>query len=223
MCKRARRPACEEYAVVFDCESDSAFADLPGRTHEEKLKFMQFTVICALVVPVELIRNGASADEIVDASFEHSWWRDVAEEGGNPISTLLDLFDGAKLIVGYNCLGFDFPLVRRHYRSSLGHARDHQRYVDHRSKTLDLMARARDATGEYFKLDYLLKRNGLQTKSSNGLQAIKMWDEGRRDELQDYCATDVALTAKLALQDTIHVSDYLEIDSRVFGLREYTK
>lgn len=207
------------YVLVFDCESDSAFADLPGEFHEDKIKFMQFTVICALAMPADMIEANAPVDEILAHSTRHSWWRDVSEQGSNPIITLLKLFDEAELIVGFNCLGFDFPLIRRFYRPSETVLYPNQRYVDHRSKTLDIMFRVKEATGNYFKLDELLKKNGLETKSSNGMEAIKMWADGRRDELKSYCEKDVLVTAKLALLDSMKFSDHLKITSKVFGIK----
>lgn len=207
----------EKYVLVWDCESDCGF--VPGETQEERLRFMQFTVICAIAMPSELIKRKAPVEEIINNSTRYSWWRDVAEQGSNPIVTLLQLFDEADLVVGYNCLGFDFPLIRRFYRPSDQVMYPAQRYVNHRSKTLDIMARIRDATGNYYKLDELLKKNGLDTKSSNGKEAIRMWEEGRRDELKAYCETDVLLTARLALLEAIRLGDHLKVTSRVFGIR----
>lgn len=207
------------YVLVYDCESDSGFENLPGDHHEDKIKFMQFTVICAIAMPVDMIEQKAPADEILAHSTRHWWWRDVSEKGSNPIVSLLKLFDDAELIVGFNCLGFDFPLIRRFYRPSEEVLYPKQRYVDHRSKTLDIMARIRDATGNYYKLDELLKKNGLQTKSSNGKEAIRMWEEGRRDELKAYCAKDVVLTARLGLLESIRIEDHLKVTSRLFGIR----
>lgn len=212
----------KKYVLVWDCETDSGFSNLPGETHEDKIKFMQFTCICALAMPVEMIMREDSIDDILSSSTRYVWWRDVSESGSNPIVTLLKLFDNADLIVGYNCLGFDFPLIRRFYTPSklnqdlLSPA---QRYVNHRSKTMDVMARIRDATGNYYKLDYILKTNAISCKSSNGKEAIKMWEEGRRDDLQFYCATDVVVTAKLAMLDSVRVGEHLKLTAGVIGIR----
>lgn len=207
------------YVVVFDCESDSSFASLPGEHHDDKLRYMQFTVICATLLPCEPIENRAPIDQIMSKAVRRTWWRDVAEEGSNPIVSLLEAFDGAEAIVGYNCLSFDFPLIRRFYRPTEAHVNPVQRYVDHRSKTVDLMHRFKDATGSYFKLDEVLKRNGLRSKSSNGLEAINMWQRGDRDSLQSYCETDVALTAQLSLLENVMLHDSVRITNACFGVR----
>ena len=211
--------ARERYVVVFDCESDSSFDSLPGSFAQEKLRYMQFTVVCAVALPSALIEQRATTEEIMARATRFSWWRDVAEEGNNPIVTLLTLFDGADAIVGYNCLGFDFPLIRRFYRQTSTHPNPVQRYLDHRCKTVDVMARVRDATGNYYKLDDLLKANGLETKSGNGLQAIRLWQDGKREELKSYCETDVAVTAQLALLERMLVGQNNSVPCHVFGVR----
>lgn len=209
------------YVMIFDCESDSLFSMLPGAFQEDKMRYMQFTVVSALALPCEPIEAGAPIDEIMSRGVMYNWWRDVAEDGSNPLVSLLALFDGADAIVGYNCNGFDFPLIRRFYRPTQSTTQPVQRYVDHRTKTLDIMSRVRDATGSYMKLDELLKRNGLSCKSSNGKEAVDMWTRGDREALKSYCDTDVLLTARLALLETLTVSDTVRIGNTGCGLRAF--
>mgnify|MGYP006138541455 CR=1 FL=1 len=192
--------------VIFDCESDCGFSSVPGYTRDEKISsYMQFTCICATVIASKLVVRGASPDDIISQATKMVWWRDVAEKGCTPVDSLLELFDSADVIVGYNCLAFDFPLIRRFYKSRKD-TNYIQRYMDHRCKTLDVMARVRDISGVYYKLDNLLLENGMPTKISDGSNAVRMWDEGRRCELEEYCASDVELTARLALMETINFS-----------------
>lgn len=218
-------PVCKvhagRYVVVFDCESDSLFSTLPGSCQEEKIRYMQFTVTSAVALPSEPIEAGATIDEVMSRGVMYHWWRDVAEDGTNPLTSLLALFDGADAIVGYNCNGFDFPLIRRFYRPTVSTPQSVQRYVDHRTKTLDIMGRVRDATGLYMKLDDLLKRNGLACKSSNGKEAVGMWERGERAALKSYCDTDVLLTARLALLETVAINDAVRIGSAGCGLRAF--
>ena len=203
----------EPYIVIFDCESDSAFESLPGLGRDEKIKFMQFTVIVAISIPVYLIRTKAEASTVIEMSTRHIWWRDAPDHGCNPIASLLSLFDGAQGIVGYNCLGFDFPLIKRFYNMKMqASLHPEQRYLNHRSKTFDIMFAVRDATDRHFKLDDLLMRNGIGAKSSDGKQAIHMWERGDRGMLQSYCYDDVVLTTKLALLDRIQISDHLVVE-----------
>lgn len=211
----------DRYVVVFDCESDSLFSMLPGAFQEDKIRYMQFTVVSAVVLPCELIEAGAPVDEIMSRGVMYHWWRDVAEDDNNPLVSLLALFDGADAIVGFNCNGFDFPLIRRFYRFTQSMQHPGQRYVGHRTKTLDIMSRVKDATGAYIKLDELLKQNGLSSKSSNGKDAVGMWERQEREALKCYCDTDVLLTARLALLETVAVSETVRITSAGCGLRAF--
>lgn len=241
------------YVVVWDCESDSSFGALPGSTHADKLKFMNFTVICAVCMPVDLILENAPNEVILAQSSSHTWWRDAADaadDGSNPVASLLELFDGASLIVGYNCLSFDFPLVRRFYRRSDTSSTPEDRYLSHRvcarcarthcgrssygtlpvvaqppeplrtltpwvgatrgvvafcactncerSKTFDIMTRVKDVSGNYYKLEALLELNGIQRKTGDGMRAIQLWTDNKRDELEKYCHNDVVVCVHFA-------------------------
>ncbi len=208
-----------KYVAVFDCESDSGFGDVFGRARDEIIhRYMQFTCICALVIPIDAIQSRVSTDEIISQSKRMTWWRDVSESNtATPIDSLLDIFDSAEVIVGFNCLAFDFPLIRRFYASQT-------RYLKHRCKCLDIMTRVRDVTDDYYKLDKLLRDNELSTKIGDGSTAITLWQEERRDELQAYCLCDVELTARLGLLNELHIRDKhstktFTIAENVFGIR----
>lgn len=210
------------FVVVFDCESDCSMSKCPGATYEEKLgRYMNFTVCCALVLPTSAVLAAElSPDAVMQMATRYHWWRDELD-GSTPLDGMLSLFDRADAIVGYNCLSFDFPLIRRFYRSVSELENAAQRYVNHRAKCVDLMARVRDVTGCCFKLNALLETNGLGRKTSDGLGAIRMWEEQQRDELQRYCAEDVDLTARLALVDdmTVAISSHAFLKCPNTGLR----
>lgn len=205
----------DSFVVVFDCESDALLSTLPGDTHKERLEWSQFTCVCASSIPVEAIKN----DTALECAVSQTWWRDVAEEGSNPIVSLLNLFDRAKLIIGFNVLGFDFPLIRRFYRPTSKYTNAAERYIAHRSKTIDVMYRVRDVTTNWFKLDTLLAINNIECKSGDGKNAVKLWEAGRRDELEAYCQQDVRATAQLALLDTVFVSPTTCVSAPAVGVR----
>lgn len=198
--------------VVFDCESDG----LPVRADGERTAdfwYVECTVACALLLDAPQ-RGGA------DAPFEErgalALWRDGAHEAGaSPFEPLLRAFDEARLIVGYNCADFDFPLLRKYYARTHEGAR---RYVAHRCKMLDVFARVREATGLWPKLDALLRAHGLPCKSSSGAQAVRWWERGERALLEAYCADDVRCTARLAQLPAMRVGAH-RVHARVFGAR----
>ena len=136
------------------------------------------------------------------------------------MASLLDMFDEADVIVGYNCLQFDFPVMRRFYKMGARSTADaERRYTDHRAKTLDVMLRVRDASGCFLKLDSLLKSSGLESKSGEGAAAISLWESGKRDELEAYCAKDVEVTARLALEEQLTLPSGQVLPHQVHGLR----
>lgn len=206
--------------VVFDCEADCGFQGCSWREREHHIcTVMQPTVICALVMPTSLVLARADPEDIIKASEKRAWWRDQAERGYTPVHGLLALFDRADVIVGFNCLGFDFPLIKRFYRPSSDGTSQQQRYINHRAKCLDIMLRVRDVSGQYCKLDSLLTDNALPCKTSDGAEAIRMWEEDRRDELKSYCDADVELTARLGLKETIVVPGGNTVSCQVHGIR----
>lgn len=79
------------------------------------------------------------------------------------------------------------------------------RYLSHRMKMLDPFEKLKAATGIWMKLDDLLMANSIPQKTGSGLEAIKMWEEGRRDELLAYCTYDVIALARLCLLRKLRV------------------
>ena len=209
--------------VVFDAETDSGFERLCGYSRDAYLRqIMQFTCLCTLEVPAAAVHACTKFPDDVDAllaaSTRRTFWRDCAEDGKTPVDDLLALFDRATLIVGYNVLNFDFPLLWRFYRPTDG-ITALQRYHNHRAKTHDVMTRVRDVTEQYVKLDRLLHVNKLPLKLGCGGDAPKLWASNRREELEEYCAFDVEVTARLALMPTIQTGDGVWLPNQVHGMR----
>lgn len=221
MSESGHTEACHEserFVVCWDSETQQSFKNCPGATREEQIeRYMQFSCICCMIVSVEDVLANKSADAIVKRARRVTFWRDKALPGHSPIHGLLTLFDEASLIVGFNNLAFDHLLVKRFYRPLDGLSAM-QRYCNHRAKSLDIFARVRDVTGLWLKLDALLMENKLSTKSGDGLKAIKLWENQERDELESYCATDVELTLRLSLLDSMTARG-LDLGQSVHSLR----
>lgn len=198
--------------AVFDCESDSK-PDRCGPRGEQDFRFVQCTVACALVLDTDCLFSVLSNGLALDSAKRITCWRDVAPtKGASPFKELLDAFDRADLIVGYNSLDFDLPLLHKHYGS-----KGSRRYLEHRLKSLDVFSRIRAVTNQWPKLEELLTANQLGGKSGDGAQAIKLWEEGRRDELQQYCMQDVLRTAELALLPKLRFGNAW-IPNHVYGI-----
>lgn len=174
--------------VIFDCESDGKPRHTYAETRTESdFKYVQCTCACALIVPVAQLPS-------LEGAVRLTCWRDDEGHGANPFEPLLAAFDVALVIVGYNQLEFDFPLLWKHYGRL-----QNRRYVQHRVKCLDIFSRLRDVSGHWPRLDDLLIANELPTKCGDGREAIRLWKDGKRSELEAYCQADVQRTTELAL------------------------
>ena len=182
-------PTC----VVFDCESDGKPTPA-GDRGEKDFRYVRCTCACTLVVNADNVMRFESAEGLVKESTHITFWQDnTTNKGKPPFSLLLDLFDSAEIIVGFNAIDFDFPLLWKHYGNN------RLRYDAHRFKTHDIFTRVRAFTPVWPSLNSLLLENKLATKSGDGANAIKLWEAQRRDELEAYCQKDVLLTLQLAL------------------------
>jgi len=196
--------------VVFDCESDG----LPTRSYDGRGRQVQefhereCTCACALVLDV------ARLPDVEHGRMLTCWRHKAPAKGVSPFRGLLYEFDRASLIVAYNAFDFDFPLLRKYYNGNGGDTR----YNAHRAKCHDVFTRVRGATALWPKLDALLTLNDLPAKTSSGAEAVRMWHDGRLAELEQYCADDVRLTARLALLPELKWSGVPALPESVFGI-----
>ena len=203
--------------VVFDCESDGK----PTRTGSQGVPdfdLVQCTVACALVIDAGPCAMPQASEELLRTARTITCWRDVVpRKGASPFHDLFAAFDAADLIVGYNQLDFDLPLLRKYY----GRAWGQNKYASHRIKCLDIFQRVRGVLGYWPKLEQLLQANGLPGKSGSGAEAIRLWQDGRRKELEEYCAIDVMRTAQLAFLPSMRTGGgpgTVHIPGHVYGV-----
>lgn len=203
--------------VVWDCETDSSFQSLSGMSRDQQMRVMQATVVCALVFDSEDCLVDDNWETAYAAASEHTFWRDVAAaDGRGPFGTLLDLFDAADLIVAYNGLSFDLPVLKKHYGTGKAAT---ARYLDHRLKMHDPMARIAAVTDRpFFKLSRLLEANQLPSKTGDGLEAIRLWEQGNRTTLREYCKNDVRALAQLVHLSTLKVPGVGVLPNSVHGV-----
>lgn len=199
------------YVVVFDLETQSKISDMLGVDRYDMVCNLQISCVSFLKLKSERLFDPEDAQRAVDEAEITTLWRDVDADGRGPFAKLFDAFEHAEIIAAYNGLDFDFNVLHKHQTRL-----KNELYL---SKALDPFSRLRAHTTLWYKLDALLKANGLQTKSSNGLEAIKMWISGRRDELQKYCSDDVRMLAKLLVLDELKLPNVKStMPNYVFGL-----
>jgi hypothetical protein len=207
--------------VVWDCETDTALPRGTGPLERDlAIERSEVTVLCCLVFDSgDLLLPTGNWKEAREKAVEHTFWRDAAEAGGGPFDGALALFDAADAIVAYNGFGFDMRVLSKYYASSkLGR----RRHLMHRLKLLDPMIRITQALDTRFPgLDDLLRINGLKGKSSNGIEAIRMWERGERGELEKYCMDDVEALSKLVFLPTLKVAGGTVLPNAVHGVASF--
>lgn len=96
------------------------------------------------------------------------------------------LLESADRIIGYNLIGFDYPVLNTYYPGDLT-----------RMPTLDIMLEIEKVIGFRVKLDDVAHASLGTGKSGNGLQAIEFFRRGEIDKLRDYCLQDVKVTKEI--------------------------
>jgi hypothetical protein len=104
---------------------------------------------------------------------------------------LISEFNSATALCAYNGVRFDLPFMQRALAIPIDTV---TAWV---LKTSDILEQLRLRDNATCKLDYLCALNGVPTKSSCGLEAIRMAAERRWDELEHYCANDVRIMCDL--------------------------
>jgi len=65
---------------------------------------------------------------------------------------------------------------------------------------IDIFEEIQKLIGKRLSLNTVAKLLGCTPKSGDGLNAIKLWEKGKYDELQKYCFQDVLTTEEVYLK-----------------------
>lgn len=104
----------------------------------------------------------------------------------NDLDKFKILLDEADTIIGYNILGYDFPVLKKYYDFDLS-----------KKKVIDIFRIIADKHKIYLKLDNLTSTTFNESKIAHGLDAVRFFREGKLDKLKEYCDMDVKLTRDL--------------------------
>lgn len=103
----------------------------------------------------------------------------------NELGALIELCK-QRLVIGYNILGFDLPILEKYGLPSEG--------LD----TFDLMLDIHNVSGwKFVKLDKIAAATLGTNKSADGLMAVEWWKTGEIDKIIEYCIKDVEITRDL--------------------------
>ncbi|WP_018291102.1 ribonuclease H-like domain-containing protein [Verrucomicrobium sp. 3C] len=102
------------------------------------------------------------------------------------VEALLQELRNADLIVGFNILGFDFPVLEAYTVFDL---RD--------LPALDLLRDVEAQSGRRISLESLARATLGIGKTAEGVQALRWWKEGKLVQIAEYCCYDVKVTRLL--------------------------
>jgi DEAD/DEAH box helicase domain-containing protein len=97
-----------------------------------------------------------------------------------------EMFQEADQIIGFNIKNFDFEVLRPYVNFNV-----------HDLPYLDIMEEFEKLVGHRVKLDNLAKTTLGVGKNGDGLEALRMYRQGRIEELKKYCLQDVKVTKEL--------------------------
>src|SRR3989344_36295 len=102
------------------------------------------------------------------------------------LGRLWPIIESTDMLITFNGDHFDIPLLNKYYPGDLL-----------KIKSLDLLKEMQKVAGRRMKLDQIAEGTLGVNKSGDGLLAIKLWREGKIEELKKYCLDDVRITKDL--------------------------
>lgn len=104
------------------------------------------------------------------------------------VGDLISLLTSADLVVGFNHVRFDYEVLRPYTTEDLKSL-----------PNLDILQEVQAALGHRLNLNHLARFTLDKEKCGDGLEAVRWFNEGRMDLLEQYCREDVAITRDLYL------------------------
>ncbi|MBE0478878.1 ribonuclease H-like domain-containing protein [Candidatus Aerophobetes bacterium] len=102
------------------------------------------------------------------------------------IPNLDKMLQHVDLAIGFNLIGFDFPVLEPYLSFPLS-----------KLHTLDIMQEIVKAAGHRVSLNSVAQATLGELKTGTGLEAIKLFRKEKMKELKKYCLDDVCLTKEL--------------------------
>ena len=102
------------------------------------------------------------------------------------LGKLWPILEQADMLITFNGEHFDIPLLDKHYPGDL-----------QKIRSVDLLKELQRSAGRRMKLDQLAEGTLGTRKSGHGLEATRLWREGKVEEVKKYCLDDVRITKDL--------------------------
>ena len=157
----------EKNIVYFDLETQRSFGDVGGAANKDKMG-MSVGVTYSTAAGAYRIYGEAEVNDLVEELVR------------------------ADLVVGWNHVEFDYPVLQGYTIYDL----------PNQTVNLDMMLAAQEVIGFRLKLDAVAKGSlGGEGKTADGLDALKWWQEYKKTgsneplmKIAEYCAYDVKVT-----------------------------
>lgn len=121
--------------------------------------------------------------------------------GENDIHMLIMEMQDADLIVGFNIISFDMPLVRATFERVSGEPMDAALWDSLMAKCYDILDDIREALGTQYaknwRLDQVAQSNITISKNGDGAEAPNLWKSGNYSKLATYVIQDVKVEKSL--------------------------
>ncbi len=152
--------------VYFDLETQRSISDVGGYANKAKL-----------CVSVAVTYSTASDEYVIYAEKD--------------LDALTEQLLKADLVVGWNHVGFDYPVLQAYVLPNL----------EEQTMNLDMMLDVKERMGRFLKLENVASSSLGTGKSADGLDAIRWWQEHKKTgefaplrRIAEYCAYDVKVT-----------------------------
>ncbi len=104
----------------------------------------------------------------------------------NEFDKLAPILQNAGLLIGFWNNHFDIPVMNKYFKFNLA-----------KIDSLDILDDIEEKLGHRISLDKLAQTNLGAGKTGKGLEAITLYNEGKMEELKNYCLNDVKITKDL--------------------------
>jgi len=148
--------------LVLDIETQNSFKDIGGKAN---LSLLKISLVGAYI-------------------YSENKFMAFMEPG---LSQLENLIKESELVIGYNLLGFDYPVLSNYLKN----------INFNNVKTLDILQVADNYLGYKIKLEAVAQGTLASGKIGTGMDAIEMWRAGQIEELKKYCLKDVEITKNI--------------------------
>jgi DEAD/DEAH box helicase domain-containing protein len=99
------------------------------------------------------------------------------------LKNLWPILEKADLLIGFNNIGFDTPVLNHYYSGDLS-----------KIANIDILDEIKKSLGRRIKLDTVAEATLGRKKISHGLEAMTWWKQGLFEKVKEYCVEDVRIT-----------------------------